>query len=1100
MSLVLRTQHAFADRVRRRGVGYARSGRVEIRTGGGDSLLADVEGSEGEPYRVRLLRDGGGKQPGLGVSCTCPHYEGGELCKHIWAVILSVESSGWADPLLRGAPARVRVISLDSADAWDDVEEEEDEPVPSPPPARAARRASGAWRARLAALASNASSPGDGAPLLATSRYDLCYGIEIDHSLRAGDLVLGVYTRRRLRDGSLGVPSPHRPSAGDATRAETAGEARALELLAELVERQRYTGIYHGSSGVRVPGALHEPLLTLLTATGRLAVTEAVSGWGQPQLAWLTLDSGAAFELRLALTRADGAFELRGHFEREGETLALDSVRLSLATGFIVHGAMLSRAALGRDVRWLKEARAGLRVPAREVDAFVAALLATPGVPPVELPSELGFHEHTGAPTPRLRFARIAETGATPLPARLDFLYGAAEVAASDRAARVFEPEARVIHTRDRAAEDAAVVLVASLGFVRANAAGWVPEGAPQLQLPPRAFEAAVSELLDKGWLVEADGRPLRRAGRSWASVRSGIDFFEVDGGIDFAGETAPFPALLAAAREGSRFVRLGDGSRGLLPRDWLARSGALADFAEAEGDQLRFARSQAVLLDVWLDAQQQVKVDRSFAALRKKLACFSGIEPIPEPAGFVGTLRGYQREGLGWLEFLREFGLGGCLADDMGLGKTVQVLALLVARKAARGGSARPSLVVAPRSVVHNWRDEAQHFAPDLALLDYSGSERAALREQIGAHDLVLTTYGTLRRDVETLAEMRFDYAILDEAQAIKNAGSRTAKVARTLRAEHRLALTGTPVENHLGELGSLFEFLNPGMLGRAKALRALASPSALQGGGGEALAALARALRPFILRRVKSQVLAELPEKTEQAIVCELGPRQRRLYDELRNHYRASLGARIAKHGLARSRIHVLEALLRLRQAACHPALIAPRFADVPAAKLEALFAQLEEVVSASHKALVFSQFTKLLGFVRAGLDARGIAYEYLDGKTRDRKERVARFQGDPACPVFLISLKAGGLGLNLTAAEYVFLLDPWWNPAVEAQAIDRAHRIGQERPVFAYRLLAEGTVEEKILELQASKRRLVEAVISEDASGLASLTAKDLERLFS
>jgi superfamily II DNA or RNA helicase len=1077
---------------------YARSGRVMIRSSAGEVVRADVEGSESEPYRVQLTRDSGGKRPGLGVSCTCPYFEDGLPCKHIWAVILSVTGSGWADPLLRGAPAQVRVVSLAADDAWDDEEDVEYVAAVRRLPARGTAGARGAWRTRLAALAAGAPLSRDVDPL-ARPRFDLCYGIEVDRSLRSGELVLGVYRRRRLRDGSLGVPSPHRPSGADVTGAATAGEARALELLGELHERERYSGIYHGLAGIRVPGALHEPLLPLLAATGRLGLMEAVRGSGHPQLAWLELDSGPVFELRLALTREDGAFELRGRLEREGETLSLDAVRLSLATGFIVHGATLARASLGRDLRWLPEARAGLRVPAREIDSFLAALLATPGLPPVELPGELGLAERAEAPIPRLRFERLAEAGSAPLPARLDFLYGAAEVAAADPAARVFDPEAREIHTRERAAEHAALALVASLGFVRANAAGWVPEGAPQLQIAPRAFEAAVSELLDKGWVVEAEGRPLRRPGPSHASVRSGIDFFEVGGGVDFGDQTVPFPALLAAASEGQRFVRLDDGSRGLLPREWLARAGALAGFAEAAGDELRFARSQAALLDVWLDAQQQVQVDRSFAALRQKLARFGGIEPLLEPAGFEGTLRGYQREGLGWLEFLREFGLGGCLADDMGLGKTVQVLALLAARKAARGGRPGPSLVVAPRSVVHNWRDEAQRFAPGLALLDYSGAERSALRERIGMHDLVLTTYGTLRRDVEPLAETRFEYVILDEAQAIKNAQSRTAKVARALRAEHRLALTGTPVENHLGELGSLFEFLNPGMLGRAQGLRALARPGALREGGGPALEALARALRPFILRRVKSQVLAELPEKTEQAIVCELGPRQRRLYDELRDHYRASLGARIAKHGLARSKIHVLEALLRLRQAACHPALIAPRYASEPAAKLEALFAQLEEVVAASHKALVFSQFTKLLGFVREGLDARGIVYEYLDGKTRDRKERVARFQSDPDCPVFLISLKAGGLGLNLTAAEYVFLLDPWWNPAVEAQAIDRAHRIGQERPVFAYRLLAQGTVEEKILELQASKRKLVEAVISEDAGGLASLTAEDLERLF-
>jgi len=1088
VSLALRTQDSFSARVRRRGTEYALSGRVEVASSEGEALLARVEGSEAAPYRVELLRTSDAR---IAARCSCPYFEGGELCKHIWAVLVRAPA-GWAAPLLRKAGARLAVVPLiegdeEEDDAWDDEEW-------LPPPREPARRAPSpgtSWRDRLARLAAEGRRAAGG--VAPPSPDVLCYGIEVESSRRIGELLLGVYARRRLRDGRLGVPAPRRPLPRDAAVA-TSGEARALELLLHLVERS--SGPTFGVSLVRVPAALQDPLLPLLAETGRLGVAARTPA-GSLELAWLAPDPGAPFALRLALERARGGYELRSRFERPGERLPADAVRLALASGFLVREGLLSRFGGAHHLGWLIESRGGLQVRALEVDDFVADLVATPGCPPVELPPELGFHEEGASPVPRLRFERLPEAGSGVLRARLEFVYGAASVAASDPAPRVLEREARVVHARDAAAEQAALAHLAALGFARA-----APRGGPRSQgfdltLAPRAFEPAVAELLDKGFEVEAAGARLRRAGRSWASVTSGIDFFDVAGGIDFGGEAAPFPELLAAAREGRRFVRLGDGSHGLLPRAWLARSGALAGLADAGGDALRFRTSQAALLDVWLEGQQQVEVDRAFAALRARLARFAGIEPCAEPAGFHGRLRGYQREGLGWLEFLREFGLGGCLADDMGLGKTVQVLALLLARKQAQQ-EPRPSLVVAPRSVVHNWRDEAGRFTPTLRVLDYTGAERTALREQIPAHDLVLTTYGTLRRDVETLAGIRFEHVVLDEAQAIKNAGSRTARAARALRSEHRLALTGTPVENHLGELGSLFEFLNPGMLGRSSALRALASPSALGNGGREALDALARALRPFLLRRVKAQVLAELPEKTEQVIACELGARQRRLYDQLREHYRASLNARIAKNGLARSRIHVLEALLRLRQAACHPALVSPRHAEVPAAKLEALWAQLEEVVAASHKALVFSQFTELLGIVRAGLDTRGIDYAYLDGKTRDRKRQVARFQEDAECPLFLISLKAGGLGLNLTAAEYVFLLDPWWNPAVEAQAIDRAHRIGQQRPVFAYRLIARDTVEEKILELQARKRELVEAVIGEDTGGLASLTAEDLERL--
>ncbi|MFL6197496.1 MAG: DEAD/DEAH box helicase, partial [Thermoanaerobaculia bacterium] len=572
-----------------------------------------------------------------------------------------------------------------------------------------------------------------------------------------------------------------------------------------------------------------------------------------------------------------------------------------------------------------------------------------------------------------------------------------------------------------------------------------------------------------------------------------------VRGEVDFEGVTVRLPEVLDALRRGSSFLSLPDGSEGLIPQEWVKKLAGLADLGHLEGDHLRFQAQQAALLDAWLADQPGVTWDEAFDVARSRLRSFEGIVPASAPAGFHGELRGYQRAGLGWLHFLRDLGFGGCLADDMGLGKTVQVLALLESRRALRDREGLPpSLVVMPRSLVFNWLAEAAHFAPRLRVLDHTGTGRSREGDSFAGCDLVLTTYGTLRQDVAALRKVEFDYVILDEAQAIKNADSQTAKAARLLRGRHRLALSGTPVENHLGELWSLLEFLNPGILGASSTLRTRSEE--LRDPAPETREMLARALRPFLLRRTKEQVAPELPAKVEQTLYCELPPAQRRLYDELRDHYRSSLNARIDQQGLGRTKILVLEALLRLRQAACHPGLVDRGRAAEPCAKLDLLLPQLREILAEGHKALVFSQFTSFLAIVRERLDAEGISCLYLDGRTRDRQAKVEAFQSDPGCRLFLISLKAGGLGLNLTAADYVYLLDPWWNPAVEAQAIDRAHRIGQVRPVFASRIVARDTVEEKILELQKSKRQLADAVIQADESLLAGLSRQDLELLLS
>lgn len=743
-------------------------------------------------------------------------------------------------------------------------------------------------------------------------------------------------------------------------------------------------------------------------------------------------------------------------------------------------------------------------------------------------------------------------------------------------------PDEKLIR-RNLRSEREAIAATAGLGL-RHTAS---PTG-DVLLVSPKQMPRAVASLLAGGWIISADQKIVRAAGPPALSIASGIDWFELRGTVtyeqaDGTAEDFTLPEILAAARSGQNMITLGDGSQALLPEQWLDEHGLLTALGQIEGDHLRFKSSQAAMLDALLDDKDLVAIDDRFKMARERLKQFDGIKALEPAPEFGGTLRTYQSEGLGWLGFLREFGMGGILADDMGLGKTVQVLAMLQGRSLGHAAhmdppplltdeekkakakepapAKKPSLIVVPRSVIFNWLDEAHKFCPDLKVLAYSGPDRAEMLPKFDQYDLIVTSFGLMRRDIDSLKEIQFDYAVLDEAQAIKNPSSQSAKSARLLQANHRLALTGTPVENHLGDLWSIFEFLNPGMLGAnarfsdlvrgtsSAAADKLNTPVSADGmtampdnGEGspddenfqipeeeadakvDTVAQVAAALRPFILRRTKTQVLKDLPAKTEQTIICEMEPAQRKVYDQMRKYYRGTLmkqldapapgtsgkngkggGDEASGGGVGKSAFMVLEALLRLRQAACHPALIDKEGLDsgdenTPSAKLDTLSDMLAEVIDGGQKALVFSQFTSMLALVRKRLDELGIRYAYLDGQTRNRKQVVEQFQEDPDLQVFLISLKAGGVGLNLTAAEYVFILDPWWNPAVEAQAIDRTHRIGQTKPVFAYRMICEDTVEQRIIELQARKRKLADAIVGGQQNLMQSLTRDDIEQLLS
>ena len=729
-------------------------------------------------------------------------------------------------------------------------------------------------------------------------------------------------------------------------------------------------------------------------------------------------------------------------------------------------------------------------------EVFLDELVSIPNRPRLELPAELQFETVAGAPQPRLLLkpGKHNNWSSERLTAELSFDYDGSVVPHQHRGGGFYQKERRRLVTRDLGAEDKALVRLKQLGFRK----GWESDRA-DLQLAPDQLARVVRVLSGESWHIEAQGSLYRTAGGLTMQVNSGVDWFGVDGAAAFGDTQVGLPRLLRAIKQGEQTVRLDDGSLGIIPEEWMKKYGMLAGLGTFEGDGMHFKRSQAGLLDALLASEPAVSFDAVFERVRRELRDFSGVAAVAPAGEFHGELRHYQLEGLGWLHFLQRFGFGGCLADDMGLGKTIQVLALLEARRELRRNdpenSPPPALVVVPRSLIFHWKQESARFTPKLSILDHTGVARLAPGDHFDNYDVVLTTYGTLRSDAVQFKNIRFDYCILDEAQAVKNASTLAAKAVRLLKADHRLAMSGTPVENHLGELWSLFEFLNPGMLGTAAVFgRAGKNPDE------STRQVLGKALRPFILRRTKAQVAPELPEKTEQTIYCDLEGNDKKLYDELRDYYRARLLQNGAGENSGQYKIQVLEALLRLRQAACHPGLIDKRKIAEPSAKVDTLLAQLDQVLEENHKALVFSQFTSLLAIVRSRLDKQNIPYVYLDGRTRDRQAKVEEFQNDPNAKLFLISLKAGGLGLNLHAAEYVYLLDPWWNPAVEAQAIDRAHRIGQTRKVFAYRLIARDTVEEKVLELQKSKRDLADAIITADNSVMRNLTRDDLELLLS
>lgn len=1089
---------AFRSRDFERGRRYFEEGRVSAfdvveRQDSSLSVVGQVRGSGGRVYAQEIdFEWEDADSLDVFSTCTCPV---GFDCKHVVAVTLM------ARRYLAGG------TTLEDADAADDR----------------LRR----WLARVDRLGGGSAAPKQDEPA-ATAGPASAGGERLLYVLTPREEGMGLaielrVVRPRKTDGRLGKGRAMRLDTlihrRDPPAYLTADDDEVLRLLTALCPE-----IWNFTPELR--GRLGYLALERMVDTGR-CVLEAGDG---PQLRH---GSSRALELAWHET-GDGRLRLDVSADA-GIVLATEpAAYVDVAEALM--GKVETRGLTTEQLHELKSAPTLLAG-----DAPGLARLLTNEFPGLPVPVPAGARAERAAPQPLVPHLLLTgdSGGENPDGAahelQLSFHYGGHQVPVLPEAPQslVDADGGPVRVQRDLEGEAAALARLRELGFrtrpprrLPAAFHRLVSEGSSVIEaasLWSRLLEDMVPALGAEGWRIDTHDtfqlqfRPGEwhgaveptAAGNDWFSLRFDL---ELDGmrlpllplllPLLEHGFDRPLPArvslpLAATAADGSRAHQYVDlPTERLLP--FLHVLHDLYDGAPAPTDALTLSRFDAAAVVRLREAGTEVEAPRAVVNLAERLADFDGIDAVAPPAGLEATLRSYQQRGLDWLQFLRAWDLGGILADDMGLGKTLQTLAHLLVEKEA-GRLDRPALIVAPTSLMSNWRREAARFTPGLSVLTLHGPARREAFDRIGEHDVVLTTYPLLPRDRKALTAHAYHAVILDEAQTVKNPRAKAAAVVRELDARHRLCLTGTPMENHLGELWSLFDFLLPGFLGSEEAFRAQWRRPIEEEGDEERRAALARRIGPFLLRRRKQEVLSDLPPKTEILRTVSLGEAQAALYESVRLAMEDRVRDVIAAQGLARSHITILDALLKLRQICCDPRLLSMEAAQGvrDSAKLELLMDMLPEMLEEGRRVLLFSQFTTMLSLIEAELKARDIGYAALTGKTRDRDKALEPFR-QGAVDVMLVSLKAGGVGLNLTEADTVILYDPWWNPAVEAQAADRAHRIGQTRAVFVYKLVTEATVEERILALQDRKRALADGVYADGGDPVAGLDPDELRAL--
>ena len=1089
-------------------------------------VTAEVQGSEEEPYEVFLVRDEGG----LEGSCSCPYSEGELECKHVWAVLTALlEGLGESKQLPPPAPVsprpavkrpkvilRVEPSAPRSAPPKVILRVDPRAPrkvAPAPVVAKPLPDADDPF-AELARLFEVAASPHEPGPSGPTTRF--VWRVDWDREVPAVE----PYEQRRNVDGTW-----------------TPGRKVPIDQLAFLATSQAA----HPSPEVRAVGRLANvqgfSYSRQVSLDGRLAL-EALEG--SPNVA-ATDDPDRPLSIR----RGEVALRLAPQPKGLGvePVVVCDAAALPLEcpieptlgvavardpSGLVLVARVASRAAalvehlVARPMRVPWSAGEALLLRMAQVEALLPLHLpegAAPAVVPADTRLRLVLEPRTPDDTDGRVSGRSGDTDGLRVSLRVRPLDRPPAPGESGRAARrrrqagvhgpaLLPGEGRAELTtvqakglcraqRDLSAERSrATALAADLGLSGQEPSGpwtWSLDLAGSLALLEKLQDAPPADVVvewPKGQKLKVSNE--LDDGSFKVVVRDMREWFQLDGELDVDGDRIELALVLAALRDGQRLVPLGQGRFLRLSAALRSRLEALRGAARPHRGKLELDATAAPVVADAIEGLERVDLGAAWRQVLARLGAARRVS-VRLPRGLRGTLRDYQRDGWAWLKRLSAFGAGACLADDMGLGKTIQAIALLLDR-----ASLGPTLVVAPTSVVQNWARELERFAPSLrvTLLRETKRDRATLAK-LRKGEVLLASYDLARIEADALRSREWGTLVLDEAQRVKNARTRTAEALAGIDARWRLALTGTPLENRLSDLWSLFRIVSPGLLGSWESFRErFALPIERDKDAGQS-EALARLIRPYVLRRTKEQVLTELPPRSEARVDVKLSKGERTLYDDARIEALASLEALVAEKGGPDARFHALAALTRLRQLACHPALVESSWRG-PSAKLSALLELVHELVEGGHRALVFSQFTSHLALVRAALEEQEIAYCYLDGSTPARARQVAidAFQGGTD-PLFLISLKAGGVGLNLTGADYVIHLDPWWNPAVEDQATGRAHRIGQTRPVTVYRLVAKDTIEERILALHEEKRGLVSAVL-EGTDRASALSTEELVAL--
>jgi SNF2 family DNA or RNA helicase len=1038
------------------------------------SLKVQVSGSA--TYKVELNWQNLESKNEISCQCTCPHFADGFLCKHIWATILYCDFNGLSIHLpLDSSTHLVR------ADEQTAIKTPQIEQMPNQN-----------WRALFKEQAQEKKVKGNSSKI---GTLQLFFVLDEDPEDEESVTIDFYFARLHPQTGALlGTHQWDLQTYRKITGYNQLRDPQLKAVIEDLAQLERFSGGFYRRHAIYSEASTFE-LSSLRFLLPALLKTQKVYQSTEDFIDSIVShhDSSLRFsqftQMRLKVEENENGFLLSGLIELEGQSIPLGDLHLWAKPdlwGYEQHLGFLTLTS--NQQSWFDELYKGpLNVPAEDTEPFLEALLNQSL--PFEKPASLAWEEVSLLPEPSLELTQEKNTPSHNSPDRrhysvdLKLKYGTRTLSYLDRTLKLASQEDQKVYIRDLDKETRLLQLLPAELFIKNTS--YLEE---RPLLPTKNLFAFIQKAFAAGLPVTIENKKVYDSQEFKMNVTSGVDWFDVEGQANFSGRWIKMPDLLKAIQKGETFVPLDNGEMGLISEQLAERLHKISDFGQTTQDGFRFSKAQALILNSLLE-NENVQVDAAFRKLREKIKDFSGIQKSEPLASFKGKLRKYQKEGLGWLKFLETFELGGILADDMGLGKTIQCLAFLDGRRTRQ--QAKPSLLLAPKSLLLNWESEAHKFTPELRVCIHAGTERATSHIAFKNVDLIVTTYQTMLRDFQWLREINWDCIVLDEAQVIKNPGALASKAVKLLPAQFRLAMTGTPIENSIQDLFSISDFVNPGFLRGKKGNAHLKLDNDLK-------QTLGRAFKPIVLRRTKAQVLKDLPAKTEQLISVELEDKQLKLYNELKRFYQGQLLNEIKEQGVSQSQIKILAALTRLRQAALHPALIDSK-SPAQSSKFQVVLQMLEEILSENHRVLIFSQFTGLLSLLKVELEKRKIEYCYLDGQTKKRGQVVADFKTKDY-PVFLISLKAGGVGLNLVEADYVFLLDPWWNPAVEAQAIDRVHRLGQKRAVNAYRFIAKNTVEEKILKLQKTKKGISEELFDGTSNLLRSLSAQDIENLLS